>query len=190
MSPTATALGFADPRYARSLAEWGEPWLLPASGGSVLLRTVPGVSMRDAAGPYPFLACQDWDALCDDVEALPDDLVSLTFVVDPFGSFELGRLRRCLDEVKAFKARHVADLSVPPDRRFSKKHRRTSMKAPAGYRGRGPDRADRSSRRVVRPVCPHRPTLRIRRDPRLLPPLLRDAAPPARHGHVPSHPSG
>ena len=129
MSQTATGLGFADPRYARSLAEWGEPWLLPASGGSVLLRQVPGSALRDAAGPYPFLACQDWDALCDDVQTLPDDLVSLTFVVDPFGSFEVERLRRCLDRASAFKMRHVADLSVPLERLIAPKHRRTSLKA-------------------------------------------------------------
>jgi hypothetical protein len=125
----AQALGFADPAYAASLAEWGEPWMLPASGGTVLLRAIPGADARDATGPYPFLACRDWDRLCEDVGGLPVDLVSLTFVADPFGSYDLANLRRCLDRMRSFKERYVTDLSIPLERRIAKRHRRTARRA-------------------------------------------------------------
>ena len=98
---------------------------------------------------------------------------SLTFVVDPFGSFELGRLRRCLDEVKCIQdAPCRRPVPFPLERRIFAEASTDLPKGAAKHRGRGPDRAHRSSRRVVRSVRPHRPTLRHRRDPRLLPTLL------------------
>jgi len=58
-SKPETKTGYTDPTYAAALDHLGEPVMLPRSGGQVLLRTIAGTALRDAVGPYPFLACRD-----------------------------------------------------------------------------------------------------------------------------------
>ena len=79
------ARGFHHPAYAKSLAEFGHPRLLPNSGGWILERSIPGFPFRDAMGPYPLFCCERWDALPTDMSDLQSDLVSLALVTDPFG---------------------------------------------------------------------------------------------------------
>ncbi|HSS29061.1 MAG TPA: hypothetical protein VLL50_14020, partial [Usitatibacter sp.] len=62
-------LGYAHPGYAGSLAEFGTPRELPASGGWLLEREIPGGG-RDAMGCYPLLCCRDWRALREDLDSL------------------------------------------------------------------------------------------------------------------------
>ncbi|HEX4779105.1 MAG TPA: hypothetical protein VH301_00025, partial [Usitatibacter sp.] len=83
-SPT----GYAHPGYARSLAEFGSPLELAASGGWMLQREIPDGDSRDAMGCYPLLFCRDWGALRADLDALEGRLVSVSAVPDPFGEHE------------------------------------------------------------------------------------------------------
>jgi len=109
---TAT-LGYAHPRYAESLCEFGELRNLPRCGGWILARPIPGTSYKDAIGCYPLFACLDWNKLHEDLDHLGSDLVSLALVADPFSGATQTDLERCFDLVKPFKTHYVTDLTYP-----------------------------------------------------------------------------
>jgi len=114
--------GYADPAYAESLSEFGRPRRLEASGGSVLVRAIPGSNAQDAMGCYPLFACQDWSGLGEDLAALARDVVSIALVTDPFGAYDPASLRASFDPCFPFKEHRVADLRQPRDRAVSKHH--------------------------------------------------------------------
>ena len=53
-----TRAGYMHPFYAEALSEFGTPVALPASGGWLLERCLPGTADRDAMGPYPSSAAR------------------------------------------------------------------------------------------------------------------------------------
>ncbi len=101
------ANGYATGEYAGSFAAIGRPRHLPACGGWIVERAIPGTARRDAIGCYPVFCCGNWRALPDDLAAL-DDLVSLTLVTDPFAALDADLLRRGFDRVAPFKHHYVA----------------------------------------------------------------------------------
>jgi hypothetical protein len=125
----ASARGYADPGYAASLAEFGEPLVLPRSDGWLLRRPIPGSDAFDAANPYPLFACRDGDGLADDLRELDGRLVSVTAVADPFGGADETHLRRAFHRVVPFKTHYVADLAEPVDRFASRRHLESGRRA-------------------------------------------------------------
>jgi hypothetical protein len=118
------------PQYARSLSEFGVPRELPRSGGWVLERQITGFPYRDAMGCYPLFACSDWAQLHADLDELGKDLVCLSLVTDPFGSYDCSYLQQCFgDLVVPFKAHYVIDLEKPRSKAVSKHHRYYARKA-------------------------------------------------------------
>ena len=131
--PLGTA-GYAHPRYAAALSEFGTVVLLPRSGGSLLRRSIPGTDLSDLCGPYPLFACADWAALGTDLAEL-EGAVSVVVVADPLGRHDEALLRDAFpDLVRPFKRHYVADLTVPLDRRLSPNHRRNLRKVPPDLR--------------------------------------------------------
>lgn len=123
-------MGYAHSNYAASLAEFGSPHLLRASGGSILERSIPGSPHRDAMGCYPLFACRDWSQLPDDIENLNEDLVSLVLVTDPFGDYTEESLHHTFkDLVTPFKEHFVVDLATTPETFVHPHHRRNARKA-------------------------------------------------------------
>ena len=125
-------LGYGNPAYAQSLAEFGTPLELPRSGGWILERTVPGTSYRDAMGCYPLLVCRDWSGLRADLQELQDrrQLISLGVVPDPFGNHDPELLRECFGDVVApFKEHFVTDMHRPLIESVSRHHRKYARKA-------------------------------------------------------------
>jgi hypothetical protein len=117
--------GYAHPRYAASLKEFGTPRPLPRSGGWLLERAIDGTALRDAMGCYPLFACADWSQLHLDLEDSTDGLVSLSAVTDPFGDYTEDYLRRCFpDVVLPFKEHFVTELGAKPLPAFVSKHHR------------------------------------------------------------------
>ncbi|MDO9175745.1 MAG: hypothetical protein Q7V62_13140, partial [Actinomycetota bacterium] len=106
-------LAYADPNYAASLREFGTPFELARSGSWALRRAVPGTTSFDAMGCYPLFSCRDWSQLADDLHELPDDLVSLTAITDPFGAPSADRLREAFDVVRPYKDHFLVDLDRP-----------------------------------------------------------------------------
>lgn len=125
----AEAAGYAHPDYAQALSEFGEPLLLPASQGWILVRSIPDgstaqIGCTDAMGTYPLFACQDWRALPEDLEKISHSLVSLALVADPFGNYTLDLLRTCFGDILyPFKQHYIVDAHLPPGSSVSAHHR-------------------------------------------------------------------
>ena len=120
---SVSARGYLHSRYAESLAEFGRPRLLSASGGWILEREIPGTEARDAMGCYPLFCCRDWSALKDDLAQIDQELVSLVLVTDPFGDYSETLLTRTFpDLTMRFKEHFVAGLGSVADSFVSKHH--------------------------------------------------------------------
>jgi hypothetical protein len=105
--------GYLHEAYASSLAEFGEPRLLPRSGAWILLREIPNSTLRDAMAGDRLLFCSDWTGLADDTAEL-SGLVSFTAVTDPLADVTPEYLRRCFpDLVRPYKDHYVVDLCKP-----------------------------------------------------------------------------
>jgi hypothetical protein len=120
-SPSTIPAGYAHPAYLQSLAEFGTPITLPASGGCLLRRPISD-GLSDAMGPYPLFCCADWEALSADWSVISDELVSVVLVADPFGPRDESSLRQCFDRVVPFKTHFLADLDPPGQ--FATRHHR------------------------------------------------------------------
>ena len=121
--------GYSSSDYAASFADFGTPRLLPHSSGWILQREITPTNFWDAMGCYPLFSCEKWQELHRDLEELKD-LVSLTLVTDPFGSYDLALLNNCFPElVVPFKDHLVTDLSQVPDSFVAAHHRRNARKA-------------------------------------------------------------
>jgi hypothetical protein len=125
----STDAGYLHPDYAASLAEFGEPRLLPESGGWLLVRAIPKTDRRDAMGCYPLFCCANWSALESDLAGLRE-VVSLTAVADPFADAGVDDLRRCFPElVRPFKEHYVVDLRQPSVSRHHRQKLRQAARA-------------------------------------------------------------
>jgi len=122
-------LGYADPLYAASLAEFGTPRELPRCRGWILERPVEGFSYRDAIGCYPLFSCLDWSKVTQDVDELSGDLVSLSIVADPFGAPSPEVLQRSFDLVRPFKEHYVTEVRQGVDAIASAHHRKYARRA-------------------------------------------------------------
>lgn len=117
--------GYASAHYARSLREFGEPLPLPGAKGWLLKRRIPGSPHHDGMGCYPLFSCMDWTRLPEDLDALKNDLVSVTLVADPFGSHGEALLRSCFPDLcVTYKEHYVVDLESVSLETISSHHRR------------------------------------------------------------------
>jgi hypothetical protein len=123
------ALGYADRRYADSLAEFGTVRELPRCKGWLLERSIAGWPDRDATGCYPLFSCRDWSRLDEDIAAVGTDWLTLALVADPMGATTRAGLERCFDFVRPFKDHYVTNLERPLDRIVSSHHRRYARRA-------------------------------------------------------------
>jgi hypothetical protein len=119
----ADSSGYAHRLYALSLAEFGSPMELPRSGGWLLRRAIPGMSLYDAMGCYPLFACRDWSGLNADLSDAGPELVSLGLVADPFAHEHLSHLERCFDSVRPFKEHYIVDFRSGTPPRGARRHR-------------------------------------------------------------------
>jgi len=142
LADTPVAAGYAHPRYAASLAEFGAPRRLPRCGGWLLDRRIPDSPHSDAMGCYPLFCCEDWSALGEDLDELKDELVSVVLVTDPFADVDAERLASQFDRAVHFKDHYVAELDRPVEQIIKKSHRATVRRA---------------LRRVEVSVCPRPP---------------------------------
>jgi hypothetical protein len=121
--------GYASRNYAYSLAEFGEPIHLPRCDGYLLKRKIPGTPYFDAIGSYPLFFCRDWSQLCNDLGDLPQEIISASFVADPFGHYSPMDLEDCLEVVNPFKVHYIVDLEKPMEAIGSKHHRKAARQS-------------------------------------------------------------
>ncbi len=127
---TPEPTGYLSPHYARSLAEFGEPCAMPASGAWFLSREIADGGARDLMGCYPVLACETWGELASDRAALEGRVVSASAVADPFGAEDPAELHAAFpDLVRPYKEHFVVDLEGGADSIGSKHHRYYTKRA-------------------------------------------------------------
>jgi hypothetical protein len=142
--------GYANRSYAFSLSEFGEPIHLPRSDGYLLKRSIPGTDLFDAMGCYPLFFCKDWTMLSADLDDLPEEIVSTSFVADPYGNYTFRELEDFMDIVNPYKVHYVVDLHQPRESIGTDHHRRHALSAlekinvevcidPAGFAGKWTD---------------------------------------------------
>ena len=130
VSTNEALTGYLHAKYAESLAEFGTPRHLTASGGWILERQVPGSSHRDAMGCYPIFTCQNWSKLSNDLDGLSGSTIAFSAVTDPFGDYDLALLQECFpDRVKPFKQHFVIDLKRELESFVHPHHLRNARKA-------------------------------------------------------------
>jgi hypothetical protein len=116
--------------YVSSLMEFGTTYELSACGGWLLVRSIPGYDFKDATGCYPFFVCSNWSRLAEDLEVVPNGLVSICVVTDPFGDYDEALLRTSFpDLVVPFKEHYIVDLGEAPRTFISAHHQRYAKKA-------------------------------------------------------------
>ena len=125
-----TMTGYLHQGYADSLSEFGSPVHLPHSRGWIMKRRIPGTIHHDAMGCYPIFMCRNWSRLHMDLADIGDQLLTLTLVADPFGSYDINYLQKCFkDLVKPFKDHYVIDLSRSIATFVCSHHRRNALNA-------------------------------------------------------------
>jgi Acetyltransferase (GNAT) domain len=122
--------GYASAEYATSLAEFGAPLALPAAGGWLLVRELPGEQACDASGCYPLFRCGNWDGLAGDFRRLPADLVTVSLVSDPLTAPHRAMLHDLFPDVcYPYKDHYIADLSQPLTSFVAPHHQRNARRA-------------------------------------------------------------
>ncbi|MDZ8118707.1 GNAT family N-acetyltransferase [Pontiella agarivorans] len=122
--------GYASRAYADSLSEFGEVIHLKHSNGYLLKKPVPGCAgYFDAIGLYPLFFCSDWSLLQKDFEELPDTIISIGLVADPFGDFTPELLEQTFDVVNPYKKHFTVDVTREIAEIGSRHHRREARKA-------------------------------------------------------------
>lgn len=122
-----TPTGYLHPLYAEAFEEFGRPRFMPSSGGWILEREIPRSSLHDAMGCYPRLVCDDWSALCADVDRLGERLVSLLLVTEAFAPDT--DLAACFNRIEPYKTHYVVDLIHSTAREGSRDHRYKARRA-------------------------------------------------------------
>jgi len=121
--------GYASRAYAESLSGFGEILHLPRCGGYLLKRKIPGTTEHDAMGCYPLFFCGNWTLLEADLAELPEELVSVALVADPFGDYSTELLESAFDVVNPYRVHYIVDLEQPIGEIGSRHHRREARKA-------------------------------------------------------------
>ena len=123
------AAGYASRVYAESLSEFGDVIELSRSGGYLLGQTIPGAAGQDAVGPYPLLACHDWNELTGDLAALAEQFICVYGVTDSFAEASPELLAATFPDVcYDYKQHFATDLSRPLDQIVDSHHRRNIRK--------------------------------------------------------------
>ena len=125
----ASADGYLHPLYAQSFSEIGTPIFLPKSKGWLIKRQIPNSPHFDAMGPYPLFFCKDWGSLIEDLEALQDQIISVSLVISPFSVFPQENFKWYFDQFHKYKAHYILDLSLPFNLTISKNKRRNAIRA-------------------------------------------------------------
>jgi len=121
--------GYLHPLYAESFSEIGTPFYLPKSKGWLIKRKIPGTEYYDAMGPYPLLFCENWEYLIEDINALKNDLVAVSFVIGPLEKLPLEHLEDNLDFFHKYRNHFLLDTAQPVEKSISAGRRKTALKA-------------------------------------------------------------
>ena len=81
-------------------------------------------------GCYPIFACENWSHLESDLNTLENQLVSLSLVTDPFGSYTQQELLHYFKDIaRPYKEHFIVELAQQPQIFVSHHHQRNAQKA-------------------------------------------------------------
>lgn len=121
--------GYSHERYAKSLSEFGAVIALENAGAYLIRRKLPNSEYFDCVGCYPLFACRHPEALAADLHGLPEEIVSVTLVPDPWTGLDPGAQDRSFDLITPFKTHYVVDLDIPFNAYLRKHHRYYARRA-------------------------------------------------------------
>ena len=121
--------GYLHPLYAQSFTNIGEPLFLPRCKGWLIKRQIPGTFLYDAMGPYPLFFCEDWQSLIDDLKALADQLISVSFVIGPFSEIPIKTFMEYFDQFYVYKEHYIYDTNLSLTETISKYRIRDARRA-------------------------------------------------------------
>lgn len=121
--------GYLHPLYAKSFSAIGKPIVLSKSGGWLIRRRIPETEYFDAMGPYPLFFCEDWHSLLDDLNALREELVSVSFVIGPFTEIPKDQYEEYFDIFRPYKDHYYYDSAYPLEETISKNNKKNARKA-------------------------------------------------------------
>lgn len=117
--------GYAAGEYAESYPGASVARRLHACDGWIIEREIPRTQALDAVGSYPLFQCERPERLGEDIEALGDDLVSISMVLDPFANWDPARLQNWFPDVCIpFKRHFIVDFERNWETSVSRHHRR------------------------------------------------------------------
>lgn len=122
--------GYQTKHYAESLSDYGTPIYLPGSKGWILKQQIANTDLFDARGIYPVFSCEHPEKLNLDFRELGNQIISLSFVTDPFSSFVLKDWKIAMPQVCYHYKNHIIiDLLDNYEQHISKHHLRNIRKA-------------------------------------------------------------
>ena len=117
--------GYFSKIYSQSFSEMAQPIYLKNAKGWMLKKNIPNSKFSDLIGCYPYLCCQNWEYLAKDLNDLNlSDIVSMSFVTDPFAKFNDEAMCSSFDFVKPFKNHFIVNLTSYSKDLITKHHKR------------------------------------------------------------------
>ena len=129
MVTLSTRLGYAEPRSASSLHEFGESHELPRCGGWIPVGQIPATRYRYAIGCCQLFACRDSTKLHEDLKKVNLDFVSPIVETYPLSGVAPAYLEHCLGVFKPYDIHCAVDLSYPLRCFIGTIHRKNARKS-------------------------------------------------------------
>ena len=124
-----TLEGYFHPSYAESFSKIGQPIFLPKSKGWIIKRQIPHTKFFDAMGPYPLFFCENWDSLPDDLIALQNQIISMSFVIGPFQEFSINKYQSFFETFFEYKDHFIIDTRLPLNQFISRGRRKKTRRS-------------------------------------------------------------
>ena len=122
--------GYLSETYTRSLSYLGAALELKHSRSWIRNRPILNTSCFDGMGTYPVFACNDWSKLEEDFNDVSDQIICLSLVTDPFGSYQDAQLQKIFSDVcTPYKEHFVVDLNKPINSYIDPHHLRNVKKS-------------------------------------------------------------
>ena len=103
--------GYFHKGYAKSIIKDAKLVNLTESKGWLLQRDIPNTLFSDVTNCYPLLCCQNWNKIEDDINNLPNKIISVSLVTEPFAEIKKD-LSKTFNIFIPFKEHFIVDYRL------------------------------------------------------------------------------